>query len=158
MQTSAAVISQIQQQGLTESCSQSPNSSDKTRISPEAKDIQAISFGRLMSNYGPLWSVKFGGDGGEKLLKIAQHEWALQLGDYDMRQVMDALTSWMRANKYPPAVSDIVDRIEAKIRRGAYKLYKGLPKPQASPEVAKAAIAEIRKRHGRPRGVGAVDA
>lgn len=133
---------------MTKGQAESSTHVQKTLVSKEAESVRSKVFLRLLSEYGNLWTKKFSGKDGDKLLKMANYEWALQLMPYSEAQVMAALTKWISGNKYTPKVSELIEIIKA---GKPIEYFKKLPILQSSPEVAQAAIAAIRKKHGRPK-------
>ena len=113
-----------------ESCSPSANAS-KAVVSDEAKSVQSKVFLRLTGHYGRLFTKRFEGKEGEAILKMAVHEWAVQLSKYNEAQVMEALTVWIAADEYPPVASKIIDIIKS---RQPTVFFKRLPKPKADDE------------------------
>ena len=85
----------------------------------------------MLGQYGRLFSKRFEGPDGEAIMKMSEHEWAVQMSKYTEAQVMDALTVWIGRDEYPPVASKIVDIIKS---RQPTVFFKRLPKPKADDE------------------------
>lgn len=126
-------MGQVVTKGQKESCSLSVIAS-KAVVSDEAKSVQSKVFLRLTGHYGRLFTKRFEGKEGKDILKMAVHEWAVQLSKYSEAQVMEALTVWIGRDEYPPVASNIVDIIKS---RQPTVFFKRLPKPKADDETIK---------------------
>ena len=111
-------------------------------------DNQVIDrlFVRLASNYGHLWSSQFKT---LPMLSAAKTEWSIDLASKSVEQIGVMLEKCKKIYiKHPPTLPQFC----ALGRRApCHAEFKRLPILQSSPETAKAAIASIRKQHGRPK-------
>jgi len=92
----------------------------------------------MQSNYGHLWSSRFGD---EKILNAAKADWALSLHPWPERSVLSAMDRCKRLYRKPPTLTEFMDMLRTE---RVHDEYKALPRPPCDKGKAKAQIEAMR--------------
>lgn len=115
-----------------------------------AKVIDRL-FAVLGSNYGSLWTARFGNDQG--MLAIVRRDWATTLAPYSIEQITYAVEVCKRRYDKPPSLTEFAKLCaeKGKFAAPAHKPFELidaenlLPKPKINREVGREAIAKMRE-------------
>jgi len=102
---------------------------------------------RMQSIYGHLWSSQFKS---VELLECAKREWDLSLKNLNTRDIGKGIELSKIECRMPPSLPTFLELCNRSNRTGAHKTFPPLPKPQSNPEVARAALAQLRKMCNLP--------
>jgi hypothetical protein len=99
-------------------------------------------FVRMQSIYGHLWSSQFKS---VEILECAKREWDLSLRDLNVRQIGKAIELAKVECRMPPSLPSFLELANRANLKGPHKPFATLPKPNSNPDVARAALDQLRK-------------
>jgi len=99
-------------------------------------------FVRMQSIYGHLWSSQFKS---VEILECAKREWDLSLRDLNVRQIGKAIELAKVECRMPPSLPSFLELANRANLKGPHKPFATLPKPKSNPDVARAALDQLRK-------------
>lgn len=103
----------------------------------------AALFARMRSIYLQKWDDQFDS---AVMIERAMDEWAVGLAGLSAEQVKRGIDAARVGSKWPPSIAEFVEFAKGDVRLcgAAYRLFVGLPKPKASPDVARSALIAMR--------------